>query len=342
MHPFVQSDPSLESTWRAIILFGRNVASYKFALGKSLCSLAIEGTTKVTLADLAVPFSNYVTEHLKLEDRQGISRSSKFLDSCRAFNADKVSRDELLESTVRYGFENVIDAFHIVNGTETPKRFFIDERRTTGSIVLTDELFNLRECEQFRNLPLEVESRWRLVETAWSLKLDRQLLAVSYDEAEAELYVQRSQRKQSVTSCRSALNGYQKGKCFYCVGMLDLGLISNASSTEVDHFFPVLLENSPNLMTLNFNGVWNLVLACRRCNGPAGKWARVPSIELLSRLHRRNNYLIDSHHPLRETLMLQTGSTLPERQDFLQSVWTEAKSSLIHEWSPRSASPPAV
>jgi type I restriction enzyme M protein len=32
---FTEVQPSLENHWRSIILFGRNVASYKFALGKS-------------------------------------------------------------------------------------------------------------------------------------------------------------------------------------------------------------------------------------------------------------------------------------------------------------------
>ena len=37
---FYDIDPSLENYWRGVILFGRNVASYKFALAKSLLELA--------------------------------------------------------------------------------------------------------------------------------------------------------------------------------------------------------------------------------------------------------------------------------------------------------------
>lgn len=32
MSEFYEIEPSLENYWRAVILFGRNVASYKFAL----------------------------------------------------------------------------------------------------------------------------------------------------------------------------------------------------------------------------------------------------------------------------------------------------------------------
>ncbi|VAL46716.1 Uncharacterised protein [Enterobacter hormaechei] len=32
---FYQADPTLENYWRGVILFGRNVASYKFALASA-------------------------------------------------------------------------------------------------------------------------------------------------------------------------------------------------------------------------------------------------------------------------------------------------------------------
>ena len=39
---FQEEHPSLESYWRSIILFGNNVASYKFALAKTLLEIAPE------------------------------------------------------------------------------------------------------------------------------------------------------------------------------------------------------------------------------------------------------------------------------------------------------------
>ena len=83
------------------------------------------------------------------------------------------------------------------------------------------------------------------------------------------------------------------------------------------------------------DSIWNLVLACRDCNrGIAGKMARVPTVPLLERLHRRNSYLIDSHHPLRETLMQQTGKTEEVRRGFLQRKHDAAVTALIHMWEP--------
>ena len=84
---------------------------------------------------------------------------------------------------------------------------------------------------------------------------------------------------------------------------------------------------------INLNGVWTLVLACPSCNrGADGKFARVPSIKYLERLYLRNEYLISSYHPLRETLISQTGKTSEERASFLRAVDKEAISYLIHRW----------
>ena len=80
---FKEEHPSLESYWRSINLFGRNVASYKFALAKSLLEIAPTGKTEITLDELAVPYSAALCEHLKTAPKQATSRSSKFLDACK-------------------------------------------------------------------------------------------------------------------------------------------------------------------------------------------------------------------------------------------------------------------
>ena len=38
--PFLEVSPSREDYWRSVVLFGLNVASYKFALAKSLLEIA--------------------------------------------------------------------------------------------------------------------------------------------------------------------------------------------------------------------------------------------------------------------------------------------------------------
>jgi hypothetical protein len=332
---FIEAHPTREDYWRSIILFGRNVASYKFALAKSLLEIASSEKTFVRLDELAETFSRHVTEHLGRVDKQITSSSSRFLDVCRQFNRGEINKESLTERTVVLGFQNVIDAFHVVNRAPIPTRFFQDERKQRSGLVITDGLLKLKENFQFQNLPFETEARWRLVETAWELDLHPALLNIRYDDETALFFVAgRDRRRIDVTSSRDALDGYQKGKCFYCG--LDISVVSfSENQADVDHFFPhTLLVRSENVET-NLNGIWNLVLACRGCNrGANGKSARVPALQYLERLHRRNNYLIESHHPLRETLMAQTGTDETSRHKFLQLQYDAAKSLLIHEWKP--------
>jgi hypothetical protein len=117
-------------------MMGRNVATYKFALAASLIELSSKGSDFIPLEDLAAPFSKNLCEHLKHSDKQITSPRSQFLDSCRKANQGEVSSQELIETTARLGFSNVIDAFHVVNQGDTPVRFFNDYRKTRGGITL--------------------------------------------------------------------------------------------------------------------------------------------------------------------------------------------------------------
>ena len=65
MLKFYEIEPSLENYWRSIILFGRNVATYKFALAKALYDLKDSGTTIITLDKLAIPYAKHITDHLR-------------------------------------------------------------------------------------------------------------------------------------------------------------------------------------------------------------------------------------------------------------------------------------
>ncbi|MBO7332372.1 MAG: hypothetical protein J6U64_01760, partial [Alphaproteobacteria bacterium] len=59
---FKEEHPSIDSYWRALILFGRNTAAYKFALSKSLLELAQKQKSSVLLSDLAKSFSYQICE----------------------------------------------------------------------------------------------------------------------------------------------------------------------------------------------------------------------------------------------------------------------------------------
>jgi 5-methylcytosine-specific restriction endonuclease McrA len=337
MATFIDVEPTLDNYWRSIILFGRNVASYKFALAKSLMEFSRTGQTQVSYDELAIPYARHIATHLKSRDKQGTSGSSKFLDACRRFNAGEIAETELHAATAKLGFNNVIDAFHVVNEAPVSVNFFSKHPERKG-IVLSDDFFRLSELMQFSNLSAEVDSRWQLVETAWQLNISRNLIGVVYDSQNEMFFTEdKNLRRVNITSSRGALNGYQKGKCFYCFSDLSISADNKYENVDIDHFLPHSL-NKHGLA--NENGVWNLVLSCATCNrGEKGKFQKVPELLYLERLHRRNEFLIDSHHPLRETLMQQTGTSEPQRIAYLNHYYQEATRHLIHKWRPTSEHP---
>jgi len=327
---FVDTDPTLSNYWRSVILFGQNTTSYKFALAKSLLDLKESESDLIMLDDLAPRFANHICQHLKTSNKQGTSKSNSFLNACQSFNTGLINETELIHETRRSGFKYVFDAFHVVNRKDIPKRFFIDERRTSKGLRLTDHFYNLFEENNSSNLLEETEGRWRLVETAWNIGISSNLIL--FDDDNERLYTSKENERIDVTSCRSALNGYQKGRCFYSFKPISIEPLSE-NLAEIDHFFPHTLKSEGVIR--NLDGVWNLVLSSQECNrGKGGKHALAPSLRLLERLHKRNEYLIDSHHPLRETLINQTGTSESLRRSFLQNCYNHAKQTLIHTWEP--------
>ena len=335
MTEFQINDPSLESQWRALILFGKNSATYKFAFAKSLLELIEKETTSISLKELARPFSKNITEHLKQSDKQGNSSSSKFLNFCRDYNNEIIDEDQLLLQTERFGFVDVIDAFQNVNGGQISNLFYEkDYTNRNKRIVIKDDLLKLKESFQFQNFEKETEARWKLVETAWNLKINPNLLEVKYDKATSLLFIENSfMRRVDITSVRDSLNGYQKGKCFY--SFLDISIIQGSSDIcHVDHFLPHLNKRIHAENGANINGVWNLVLARASMNSTKEKGAKVPHEKYLQRLFNRNEFYIISKHPLAETIINQTGKTKQLRRSFLEKQYNLSLEKSIIPWTP--------
>jgi len=231
------------------------------------------------------------------------------------------------------GFNNVIDAFHVVGNGESGTRFFHDDRKgKNNGIALTDAILKVAETNETQ-LTQEIEARWRLVETAWDLGINTSLILF---DANTGILTDKEARV-AVTSARDALNGYQKGHCFYCFAPIST-TPGDKHLADVDHFFPHVLQRKGILG--NLNGVWNLVLACQNCNrGTGGKFDSIPAVEHLERLSKRNQYLSESHNPLRETLRAQLGYTEVDRHLFLQNVFSESTRFRPAGWSPTPVCP---
>jgi 5-methylcytosine-specific restriction endonuclease McrA len=175
----------------------------------------------------------------------------------------------------------------------------------------------------------ETDARWRLVETAWATGLNPGLVApIEYDEDNQTLFTMRKLRRRNVSGVVPSLSGYQDGRCAYCQqAMYQRGI----GKPIVEHVLPLVLRRErwegPPL-----DAVWNLVLSCQPCN--SDKWGRAPHENWMPWLQQRNDDLIASHHPLRQTLMAQTGNTAAVRAATLRAAYRLATERLPATWTP--------
>lgn len=144
-----------------------------------------------------------------------------------------------------------------------------------------------------------------------------------------------SHLRTDLTPVRKPLNEYKKGKCFYC--FRPISIVSNQDTTcDVDHVIPMSIQYGTSY-DLQLNEIWNLVLACQQCNRweQDGKAGRLPPKEFLLRLYQRNEYLIESNHPLKENIIFRTGESSKQRLDFLTRGYDLATNIRKPSWAPR-------
>ena len=171
-----------------------------------------------------------------------------------------------------------------------------------------------------------------MFETAWNLNLNPKLLEIKYDEDKSFFFLENDiMRRTDITSVRDSLNGYQKGKYFYSFQYISV-ISGSLNLREVDHFLPHLNKWVHNHFGAYINSVWNLVLADKDFN--INKSARILDKNFLHRLFNRNEFYIQSKHPLAETIINQTGKTKQKRIDFLNKQYQLAVNSAIITWKP--------
>ena len=335
------SDTSLTNNFRSIFLIGANTATYKFALAKSL--LELNNQTFVSLDDLSSIFAKHLIEHIQTGKRQIQGKgTAKLLNALYLYTQEQISEELMLHVTRTEGFKCVLDAFHNLPKKQQASKFFektIQDKKQ--GITLTDNLFHLLATEDSENFHNEIEGRWNLVESAWS---EESLIHVQYDTVTEDLYYLKpvsnnsflhSHLRTNLTGVRKPLNGYQKSKCFYC--LKSISIQSGQDNTcDVDHVIPMSIQYG-STYDLQLNEVWNLVLACKECNrwDHGGKAGNIPHLQFLLRLHQRNEYLIESNHPLKENIILRTGKKPDQRLDFLTKRFDFAKGIKSTSWIPK-------
>ena len=143
---------------------------------------------------------------------------------------------------------------------------------------------------------------------------NRQIILDSLDVDEYLKHIRSQVRRTNLTPLIPTLNGYQQNRCFYCGEKL--------YNIHVDHFIP--------WQALKHNEVWNLVLAHKQCND--SKDDNLPPSHFIDNLIARNEYFIASAHPIKDTLIRQSGNTPTQRRLKIINEYQYAKSKIGRIW----------
>ncbi len=309
--------------WRAIVLYGNNVATYKIALADCLIAFAEAGAAVVTTLELATAFFHRYRERLGnggQPQQTNTTRKTVLERVVEAYHSGLLLEEAAIVQVARQGFGDVVPRFHTVNGASVAEPFY---EATDHGLVLTDSLLTLfhgtgEALERRRQmLQAEVASRWDMLEAAFTMHLPLEVLGTDAHM----VYRTKGHDRVDITSTRPVLNGYQNGYCFYCGELLGVDC-ADTSSIHVDHVIPRTF--------LQHDDIWNLVLAHDSCN--LAKSSLLPELPYLDKLYERNEYYIASNHPIKRHLVEQMGETPIKRRAFLERTYREAERILIHVW----------
>lgn len=300
---------------RSIILFGKNTTSYKFALINAL--LSKDGDmTSVAYQDILPDFMASFLEHFKSAGKQGTNTTSTVFRACQSHLDGEISFDELLDQCRPEIHKNVFSAFHNIGSGKIDEKYSLYEWDKKSKVLsFKDPLMKIRENEVSRNIITEEnESRWQIVEEAWKIGVSPSM--VYYDEESEKLIQSNESLRKGLRSAVDALMPYQDGKCFYCSQKLNkFGRSKDDNYPEVDHVLPLSKLRDIGYTEANINGLWNLVLACRKCNGASGKGDKIPHEDHFNDLLVRNEYLLEEYgHIFKTGLLLSLNLSVGDKK----------------------------
>jgi 5-methylcytosine-specific restriction endonuclease McrA len=339
-HPIIlgylqqSGDQAVEVT-RAILVFGKNSATYKFALLKTL--MESPAVDQLKHEEIGEPFLKHLVEHHRNCPHQHNRGETKLTKAIDDYIHENTTWNELFKVAEASIYNNVFDAFQNIGGGTIEKDHLLFEHDKKGKrIVLTDNLNGVLDNEGARQLlSQEAEARWRVVEEAWRGNLSPLL---SYDDRDRSFYTKVGDHRVNLRSAVDTLRPYQHGRCFYCNCTLreDVGK-EHDTFADVDHVIPLsLLVRQPLKPGVNPNGVWNLVLACKKCNrGEQGKFDTVPHKSFFERLLARNLYMTEEHkHSMKYSVLASLGVTYQNQvKQQLQQIYQPFH--FFPKWSPK-------
>lgn len=344
---YLNEEPGDQSALRSVLLFGKNTATYKFALCNAL--LQFPGRSELKYEDILPHFvdalRSHVSTHPSQERRQ---EPGKLVKACAEANSGVIDRATLMKVADQVVPLYVFDAFQNIGngGLDADHRLF-EHIAAERKIVIADTLMSIAGNAELRQVLLqENESRWRIVEEAWRIGISPTL--VTYDPNTKLLVEGSGGQRVNLRSAVDTLLIYQKGLCFYCNRAINRLSRNGAEDfPDVDHFLPIsvlsrLIAHGA-MAELNPNAIWNLVISCMVCNrGQYGKFDQIPKDMFFEKLTTRNERFAQEHsHTLRQAVLWSLGVTKANAvASAMKAVW--ARMPPTQRWGPREIARPAV
>ena len=297
--------------WRGIVLYGRNQSTYKIGLAEQLLLLANKNINKISLEEFG---ENWLSSYMKRLESGMPQGQRRFVNGkeigftstereIEKYKQDKISRESAIKVIINESLEKmVLQKFHTLFKRRIPEPFFETKGR---NLILNNNLLDLANDSQFKDLQTEALGRWDLLEHGFSRPEYDESLIINHNEImsnhgrNASITLKR--KRKTLTPLVPILNGYQHGKCFYCNDDL--------FDIHVDHVIP--------WRALGHDEIWNLVLAHEHCN--LNKTDLRPPKRFVQKLIERNESVLKSDLPLKEELKKVLGATPHERY---QKVWS--------------------
>ena len=300
-------EPTSKDWWRALILYGNNMSTYKMGLGDLLINYANKNKEKIPLRELSEDFLDIYQERVNSGKHQkkrtlvnGEEKGLTVIETeLKKIQQGETTREKAINSVQKGSLETmVLKKFHTVFNREIPDPFY---QVTKTHLILQKNTLDTFTDNQNKPLNHELSSRWELLEFGFENTKKEESLVVDFD---AEIVIKKNKRTP-ISQLRPILNGYQRGNCFYCGLKLD-------DSIEVDHVIP--------WSAVKHDEIWNLVLAHVDCNQL--KTNKLPPKPFVKKLIQRNEIVLKSYLPLKEELKKVLGDDDKKR---MKHVWSQYK-----------------
>lgn len=307
---------STNDVFRGLILYGLTASTYKMAVGHLLSVYSINGVDRIPLEDMASDILDLYSQRF---DERGFKpqlnisgRKTVITNQINKLNYDRISRDDAISKIKTDAlFKMVLPKFHNLGITPVPIKFYEFDQHT---LILTKRVFKVFDDEYYLQNQSEVNSRWDLIESAFESIHQKIILSDHYADLEKELIIKGSERTR-ITGIKSSLIGYQQNRCFYCGEHL-------SEPIHVDHVIP--------RTTVQSDEIWNLVLSHADCN--LSKSDNVVAKSYIQNLIDRNEGLISSNHPLKDTLIREIGSKPRLREKRIWDIYGLARAQINRFW----------